>query len=275
MFNLVAGSGTQRAPLLLLLGLVLAEMLWTSWRRRPVYDWRETGASTLIAVGNRFIRPLTGLLLAPIFAYAYAHRLWTISLGGIAGFVLLVLVVDFLYYGYHRASHRVRWLWATHAVHHSSTHFNLSAAYRLGWTELLSGAWLIVLALVWIGVPAQLVAGAFALNLLYQFFLHTQTVGSLGVLEYVLNTPTHHRVHHASNAAVCDRNFGGILIIWDRLFGSFAAAPQDEPLRYGLAGLKASRNPLRILFGEWLRMLADARRAGSLREGLRVLISPP
>ncbi|MDP3294348.1 MAG: sterol desaturase family protein [Nevskia sp.] len=255
---LIQGAAqAQQRPLLLglLVMLVLLE-----WRLRPAaYDWRESAASTAVALGNLLIRPLTAALLVPLFAWASTHALFELPIRSPAAFVGLLLLVDLVYYGYHRASHRLHWLWATHSVHHSSTRFNLSAAYRLGWTDLLSGTWLWLLALVALGFPAPAVLGAFGMNLLYQFFIHTEAVGRLGWLEAVFNTPAHHRVHHASNAALRDRNFGGVLIVWDRLFGSFATAPADEPLRYGLAGIPRSDNPLQIVFGEWLRLIVAGR----------------
>lgn len=252
-----SAAQAQQRPLLLGL-LVLLALL--EWRLRPAaYDWRESAASTAVALGNVLIRPLTAALLAPLFAWVAARAPFELPVRTPLAFLGLLLLVDLVYYGYHRASHHLRWLWATHSVHHSSTHFNLSAAYRLGWTDLLSGTWLWLLALVALGFPAPAVLAAFGLNLMFQFFVHTEAVRSLGWLEWLINTPAHHRVHHASNEALRDRNFGGLLIVWDRLFGTFAQAPADEPLRYGLAGVPRSDNPLRIVFGEWGRLLADGR----------------
>jgi sterol desaturase/sphingolipid hydroxylase (fatty acid hydroxylase superfamily) len=252
-----SAAQAQQRPLLLGLLMLLALI---EWRLRPqAYDWRESAASAFIAFGNLLIRPLTGALLAPLFFRVAEHRPWSIPIEGPVPFLALMVLVDLAYYGYHRASHHLRWLWATHSVHHSSTRFNLSAAYRLGWTDLLSGTWLWLLALVAIGFPPTAVLAAFGLNLLYQFFLHTEAVGSLGWLEKVFNTPRHHRVHHARNQAVLDRNFGGIFIVWDRLFGTYAEAPQDEPLRYGLLGAPHTNQPLAIVFGEWGRMARDWR----------------
>ncbi len=267
----------QRRPLVLalLLALMLAEALWLRRLGRPGYDWRESAASTAIAVGNAVLRPLTALALLPVFGWVYEHRLFDWPLSGIGDFLLLFLAFDLLYYGLHRAHHRVRWLWATHSVHHSTTRFNLSAAYRLGWTDLLSGTWLFLLPLVWLGAPPLAVTAAFALNLLYQLFLHTETVGRLGWLEWVFNTPSHHRVHHACEPELLDRNFGGVLIVWDRLFGTFAAAEDGRALRYGLGRPEPEHHPLRIALGEWRRLFADLRRAGNLRNALRTALSPP
>ncbi|NGY03889.1 sterol desaturase family protein [Solimonas terrae] len=267
-------SGTaQRHPfmLLALIGLALAEVAWLAWRRRSGYDWRESGTSMAIAAGNALVRPLNALLLAPVFAWVYAHRVAHIEVQGPLAFAALVIAVDFIYYVFHRCSHRLRWMWATHGVHHSSTQMNLSAAYRLGWTELLSGSWLFLLLPVALGVPPVLVLAAFALNLAYQFLLHSRLIGRLGVLERVFNTPAHHRVHHAINEGLVDRNFGGILIIWDHLFGTFAAAGDEVDLRFGVIGQTASYNPLRIVFLEWQALFGDLRAAPDWRQRLRVL----
>lgn len=265
---------SQRGPAVLLLVLLVAvELLWLRRQGRD-WDWRESLASTAVALGNRLIRPLTALLLAPLFLYVHERRLLEIDIDSAWGFVALLLLVDFIYYWFHRASHRIAWLWATHGVHHSTTRFNLSAAYRLGWTDLLSGSWLFLLALVWLGLPAAAVLAAFSLNLLYQFFLHTEAVGRLGPLEWLFNTPSHHRVHHARNAALIDRNFGGVLIVWDRLFGSFAEAPADEALKYGLSDGDRGHHPLRIVFGGWLDLHKQLRRTAGWRARLRLLFLP-
>lgn len=277
MIEALNSSGPARPlALLLVIGLVAAEWRWLA-RRRPAslgYDLRETAASTLIALGNRLIRPLSAALLAPLFLWVHQHRLLDLRPQEAPGYLGAFLLVDFVYYWLHRSSHRIRWLWATHGVHHSSTRFNLSAAYRLGWTDLLSGAWLFALALVWLGLPPVVVIGALGLNLLFQFLLHTELVGRLGWLEWLFNTPAHHRVHHALNASVRDRNFGGVLIVWDRLFGTFAEAPADEALCYGLVGREPSHHPLRIVFGEWLALYRDLLQARGLRQALSLLFLP-
>jgi sterol desaturase/sphingolipid hydroxylase (fatty acid hydroxylase superfamily) len=169
----------------------------------------------------------------------------------------------------------VRIMWATHAVHHSATRFNLTAAVRLGWTGPLSGAVFFFLPLALIGFHPLAVLGMLLLNLLYQFFLHTEHAPRLGPLEWVLNTPTHHRVHHASNASCLDKNFSGVFIIWDRMFGTFAAPPKDEPLRFGLTTPLPSQNLLTVNFHEWRRLLRDTWQANGWRARLRVLVGAP
>jgi sterol desaturase/sphingolipid hydroxylase (fatty acid hydroxylase superfamily) len=239
------------------------------------HDVKETAASVGVAPGDVAARVLTGGLSAVPFFYLYQHRLFEIPLNAAWSWLTLFLGVEFLYYWFHFASHRVRWLWATHAVHHSATRFNLSAAIRLGWTGQLTGAFAFFLPLAWLGFHPLAIAFVIAVGLLYQFFLHTAASVSLGPLEWVLNTPNHHRVHHASNDACLDKNYGSVLIVFDRLFGTFAVAPQQEALRFGLKGRTPSNNPFAIALGEWTHLLRDVWSTRGLMPRLRVLFGPP
>jgi sterol desaturase/sphingolipid hydroxylase (fatty acid hydroxylase superfamily) len=175
----------------------------------------------------------------------------------------------------HRADHRVRWLWATHSVHHSPNELNLAAAYRLGWTQALSLGPIFLAPLVLMGFPPIIVGAALGLNLLYQFWLHAPWMPRLGPLEWVLNTPAHHRVHHASNPEYLDANFGGVLIIFDRWFGSFREERVGVPLRYGLVEPMSSYNPIVIGLREWIAILRDALSSRSLRALFDSTLGPP
>jgi sterol desaturase/sphingolipid hydroxylase (fatty acid hydroxylase superfamily) len=183
--------------------------------------------------------------------------------------------VEFAYYWFHRLSHRVRWLWASHAVHHTPEEMTFLSAIRLGWTNLLSGGWIIYLPLVLIGFDPRLILGLLALDLRYQFFLHTEAIGRLGPLEWILNTPSHHRVHHGRNASYLDKNFGGMVIVFDRLFGTFAAETDGEPIRYGLAHPMVSNNPVSLALGEWRRLFSDLSRAPTMAAAARIALRPP
>jgi sterol desaturase/sphingolipid hydroxylase (fatty acid hydroxylase superfamily) len=239
------------------------------------HDLAESAASLGVALGQQVMRAVEAGLLAIPFTFVYQHRLFEFATVTPLALVSLFLASEFVYYWQHRASHRIRWMWATHAVHHSATKLNFTAALRLGWTGAVSGNFLFLLPLVWIGFHPVAVLGMLGVNLLYQFFIHTELARRLGPLEWVLNTPAHHRVHHASNAPCLDTNYGGILIIFDRLFGSFAKAPKDEKLRYGLVGRAPTLNPVRIALGEWLAMFHDLRAAPSLSGKFRALFAPP
>jgi len=236
-----------------------------------MHDAKETLASVGVALGNVIAKAVTSGLSAVPFFFVYQHRLTDIPLDTIWSWFALFLGVEFFYYWFHLASHRVRWLWATHAVHHSATRFNLSAAVRLGWTGQLTGGFLFFLPLAWIGFHPAAIALMLALGLLYQFFLHTALPVHLGPLEWVLNTPRHHRVHHACNEACLDTNYGSTLIIFDRLFGTFAQAPPNEAMRFGLKGRAPSNNPVAIALSEWKHLIVDLWRASGLSRKLRVL----
>jgi sterol desaturase/sphingolipid hydroxylase (fatty acid hydroxylase superfamily) len=233
-----AAGSTRGLNLILLLtfGLMLIEWLYVRLALHDAdsHDLKETTTSIVTAIGNQLIRPATSFLVAFPLYFAYQHRLFEIPTT-IVTLVVLFVLVDFAEYWFHRAAHRVRFMWASHAVHHSSTRFNLTAAVRLPWTGALSGAVFFFVPLTLIGFHPLAVTAMALLNLVYQFFLHTEHAPRLGPLEWVLNTPAHHRVHHASNEHCLDKNFGGIFIIWDRLFGTFAEAPRDEKLRIAKA----------------------------------------
>ncbi len=206
----------------------------------------------------------------------YQHRLFDFDQTNPLALACLFLGSEFVYYWQHRASHRIRWMWATHAVHHSATRMNFTAAIRLGWTGLFSGTFLFFLPLAWLGFHPVAILAMIAANLFYQFFIHTELAPSLGPLEWPLNTPRHHLVHHATNAGCLDKNYGGVLIVFDRLFRTFAKAPENEPLRYGLANAgERSFNPIRIALGEWLAMAKECAAARTWRRRWRALLAPP
>ncbi|MBV9562927.1 MAG: sterol desaturase family protein [Bradyrhizobium sp.] len=257
------------------IGLMLLEYGLGRLANRHSHDWRESVASFGVALGQNLLRGLEAGLVAIPFVFLYQHRLLDFAQTGPLAIAGLFLGSEFLYYWQHRASHRIRWMWATHAVHHSPTRLNLTAAIRLGWTGNISGNFLFFLPLALIGFHPLATVAMLGVNLLYQFFIHTEFAPRLGALEWMLNTPSHHRVHHASNAACLDRNYGGILIVFDRLFGTFAEAPAGESLRYGLVGGEPTFNPFRIAFGEWIAMLRDAWHAQGARARLRALFGPP
>jgi sterol desaturase/sphingolipid hydroxylase (fatty acid hydroxylase superfamily) len=269
-------DGTLRSPLWIAVVAfcVLAELVWRKASGRG-YDG-STALTTLgLAIGYIPAAALNALVIGTTFGLVWAvapvrwplhdWRVW------VAGFLL----VEFAYYWFHRASHRVAWMWATHSVHHSAEQLTLLASLRLGWTNALSGGWLFYVPLVFAGFDPRLIASLLAFNLHYQFFLHTEAVGKLGPLEWIFNTPAHHRVHHASNAPYLDRNYGGVLILFDRLFGTLALERAEEPLRYGLAHRGSSRNPVRIAFGEWNRLLNAMRSSQGLRARLGLAFAGP
>lgn len=239
------------------------------------YDWKSWFTSSSDAMIRQLVNLIPLSLVGPAFALAWTHRLFTIPLGRWWSFALLLLGQEFCYYWLHRASHDVRWFWASHAVHHSPNDYTLAAAYRLGWTSKLSGEAIFNLPLIWLGFRPDVVAATLLFNLLYQFWLHTELVPWLGWLEWVLNTPAHHRVHHASNEVYLDKNFGGTLIVFDRLFGTFIEQRADTPCRYGLVQPLVSYNPGFIALHEWTAMVLDVWHARTWRERLCYAFGPP
>lgn len=239
------------------------------------YDWRAAGVSLFDAIVRQLIRLIPLPFLAVMFDYVYSHRIATIELDAIWAFVLLFFGQEFCYYWYHRAAHRVRWFWATHAVHHSPNQLNLSAAYRLGWTGGFTGTLLFFMPLAWLGFDPDVITATLSLNLLYQVWIHATWIPRLGWLEYFLNTPSAHRVHHASNLAYLDANYGGVLIIFDRLFGTYVPESDEEPCVYGWVEPIHSYNPLRVEFTQWAMLARDLAGARSLREIAGYLFRPP
>jgi sterol desaturase/sphingolipid hydroxylase (fatty acid hydroxylase superfamily) len=271
LFTILAWALPTVIALATLEGLILTFVV-----RRP-YNWRSWAASATDALVREYLvyAFFAVSLAGPLIELAWRHRLTTVPLNGLASFAVLFVGQEFCYYWFHRASHRVRWFWATHAVHHSPNEFNLGIAYRFGWTGRLTGSAVFYVPMIWLGFAPQAVFATLSLNLLYQFWLHTEWVPKLGWLEYVLNTPSHHRVHHASNAEYIDRNYGGVLIVFDRLFGTFAAERDGLPCRYGLVTPLVSNNPVRIAFHEWLKMARDLMSARTVREVIGTLFAPP
>ncbi|MCR9910682.1 sterol desaturase family protein [Vibrio campbellii] len=216
---------------------------------------------------------LTGLLIAKLYLWWFGWRLFDIEMT-VSTFLLLMVLQDFFYYWFHRASHRIRWMWAAHVVHHSSERMNFSTAFRQSLMYPLAGMWLFWLPLVIIGFDPKWVVFVVLLNLGLQFFVHTQSIRSLGPLEWVFNTPSHHRVHHGVNRQYIDKNYAGVLIIWDRMFGTFE--PEVETVRYGISKPVNSFNPITVTFAEWKDMFKEVARPNlSWRQRWRCLFAPP
>ena len=263
------------AVTLALMLVVIAEALLRRYVWRRPTDLRAVAASLADALVRRGLGVLGLTAAAPLPAAAHAHRLATIPMDTAAAWLGLFLLVEFAYYWHHRLTHRVRWFWATHSVHHSSNQLMLASAVRLGWTGRLGGAIAFFAPLVWLGFPPQAVYGLLAAGLFYQFWIHADWLPRLGPLEWVFNTPTHHRVHHASNPEYLDCNYGSTLIVFDRLFGTFVALRPDIEIRYGLTTPVLSHNPLRIAFAGWIALSRDFLAARGTRARLKTLFGPP
>lgn len=247
------------------------------WRRRrgKSYAWKAAFGSIVVFIGHISSGIAEQICTGPIWVSALANSVSIIDHDAWWSWVLVFIGVEFAYYWQHRWSHAIRWVWATHAVHHSSNDLTFMAAARLPWTSAISGQFLVWIPLVLLGFPPERVGLFAGLNLSYQFFIHTEMFPRLGFLEWFLNTPSHHRVHHATNECYVDRNFGGVLIIFDRLFGTFVEERQDVPCRYGLTPPLLSANPVRIAFNEWINLFRDVARARTWRQRLVAAFGSP
>jgi alkylglycerol monooxygenase len=248
--------------------LVVARLL-----ERDVYRLSDSvndlSCGILQQVAEVFLKTALFAGYAVLFA---SHRLFEIPATGAWAWAACFLGVDFLYYWFHRSCHEVGAGWAAHVVHHQSEEYNLSVALRQGALQP-AFSWVFYLPLALLGFPPAMFLVVSSFNTLYQFWIHTRLIGRLGPLEWVLNTPSHHRVHHGRNPKYIDRNHGGTLIVWDRLFGTFGEE-QDEPV-YGITKPLASWNPVWANLHQWSEMWEVARRARRPLDKLRILWKPP
>jgi sterol desaturase/sphingolipid hydroxylase (fatty acid hydroxylase superfamily) len=254
---------------------MIVEMFAIRSGARGQYEWRDTATSLVMGLGNTFAAVIFGGTVVAFGVWLYQFRLFDIPLTWWS-LALCLLGEDFTYYWFHRSAHRVRWFWASHVIHHSSQHYNLSTALRQTWTGFIAVSFIFRLPLFLIGFPPEMILFCGGVNLVYQFFIHTEVVGRLPWgLEYVLNTPSHHRAHHGTNARYLDRNYGGMLIIFDRMFGTFEAARDDEPVRYGIIRNLATFNPLWVGFHEWIAIGRDVVKAPDWRSRWMAIAGPP
>ncbi len=215
------------------------------------------------------------LFLGLAMALLWEFRLTTIEMT-LPMWAVLLFAQEFFYYWFHRASHRIRWFWCAHVVHHSGEHMNLSTAMRQSMTYSLNLSQIFWVPLILAGFPPAAVMVAYSINLAYQYFVHTESVGRLSPLvEFIFNTPSHHRAHHGRNDVYIDKNYGGIVIIWDRLFGTFQPELDEEPVDYGIPRQVKSRNLFTLNFHEWRDMFGDMLAPGPLHLRLAHLWKPP
>lgn len=260
----------------LVLTAALIEGIWLSRSRKEGYDWWASACSLVDLAGRQLLRFVPLAIIAPWMALAWDYRFFTQSLDNVGSVLLLFFGLEFFYYWYHRFSHTTRWFWSGHSPHHSPNQLNLSAAYRLGWFGRLTGSTLFFTPLVLLGFTPTVVLSALVLNLLYQFWLHADWVPRLGWLEGIFNTPSNHRVHHARNPEYLDANYGGVLVVFDRLFGSYIPERDDVPCDYGtVTPTVSSRNPFVLNFSPWIGLIKDLRSARSLHEVWMYTFGPP
>lgn len=259
----------------LLIGFIGIELGLTWILRKKYYAATDSLCSiTLGLVYAAVIALSAGTVLA---AYYWLHQFAVFDIdwaGSVVAILAAYIIVDFLFYWYHRAIHEVRLGWAAHVNHHSSQFLNAGTALRSSFVE----AWfepVFLIPAVLLGVEPIMVVALISLNHLYQYWLHTQLVGKLGPLEWVMNTPSHHRVHHASNIRYCDKNYAGTFIVWDRMFGTFEPEREDEPCVFGIRHQLESRNPITVTFHEWSALTRDVLGAKNVATALGHLFRPP
>nr|AAQ18193.1 probable sterol desaturase [uncultured bacterium] len=269
--------GLEKVFLLLMGPVFIAcmslEAWWLKRRQRQTYTVQGTAINVSLALSHAVADGIAWAVLVGLFDLLYQHRLFDIPINwwSVLG---LVIAQDFCYYWFHRASHRIRWMWASHVTHHSGQTMNLATALRQSPTYPISGMWVFWLPLALLGFETRHVILVVAVSLGYQFFVHTESVRKLPAwFEAVFNTPSHHRVHHARNPQYLDRNYAGVLIVWDKLFGTFV--PEDAPCDYGIVKQIHTTNPLVMMFHEWQAMGRDVKRPGALWLRVKHLWAPP
>lgn len=255
---------------LLLIGVELA-FAWHE--KKDFYRFNDAINDMSCGVADQVVGIFTKVLIFAGYLWVYENfRLLDISSKSILAWVVLLFGVDFCYYWFHRASHRMNAPWAAHIVHHQSEEFNLAVALRQG-TFQNWFSWLFYLPLGLIGFPPPMFLTMSAFDTLYQFWIHTRAIDKLGPLEWVMNTPSHHRVHHGRNPKYLDKNYAGIFIIWDRMFGTFE--PEVEPVVYGVTEPLESWNPIWANFQYWAKLKDLTKKFPRFIDRVKLFFMPP
>lgn len=255
---------------------MLLELYVSIKENKKTYETKDAFTSIAMGLGNVFLGFFSKAIVLLVFMVIYENfRIFTIPFAWWS-FVLLLFADDFSYYWFHRISHENRLFWASHVVHHSSEHYNLSTALRQTW----SGGFYTFIFWLWlplIGFHPGMILLQMSVSLLYQFWIHTEAIDKMPKwFEKVMNTPSHHRVHHGSNPLYLDRNHAGIFIIWDKLFGTFQPELRDEKVVYGLVSNINTYNPLKVAFHEWLAMGKDVFFGKkSVFDRVKYIVKPP
>jgi len=262
------------------LSMILTEVLISYTTSKDNYNILDTVSSLSIGAGNFVIEFVGHLTFSYIFQNHFKNSfqiLFNITPNFNTYFVLFLLD-DLTFYWFHRLSHECRLLWASHVVHHSSDKYNLSTALRQSWTGFIFSPFIFIWLNI-LGFPSEMLTVARSVSLIYQFWIHTELIENMGVwFEYIFNTPYHHRIHHASNTEYLDCNYGGILIIWDRLFKTIKT--QNSEIKYGITkqidpNQKYTYNPLKIAFHEWINMFSDLEKAKNIRDKFNYVFRGP
>lgn len=258
--------------------LFLAEWFYQARRGdSSAFHWRR--AATNFSLGGSYLGfelIVQALIVLPICLWLYQYRLFTIEVTWLSA-IPIFIAVEFSYYWFHRSSHRVNWFWSAHVVHHSDDQMNLSTAMRQSLLYSVTGWWLFFVPLMLLGVHPVWVFFFYAIDLIYQFFIHTETVGKLPKwVEYIFDTPSNHRAHHGTNGEYIDKNYGGVIILFDRWFGTYVEEDAiNNPVRYGAVGERSNDNIFQLIFAVFYRMWQQFFHAKGLKNKVKVLFSPP
>lgn len=253
--------------------LIAVEAYFAIRHAREEYDRKDAWTNIFIGFMSVVFGAIFGLFTGLAYIWAYEYAPYKMPMNAWWAWVLLLFVDDFAYYWFHRFSHEVRFFWNFHVVHHSSNQYNLSVAVRQSWFSGIAH-WIFYVPVAFLGFPLWAFATMHGLNLIYQFWIHTKHIKKLpAFLENTLNTPSHHRVHHGVNNPYLDKNYAGVFIIWDKLFGSFV--PETEEVRYGIIKPLESYNPLWINTHSWFEMWEAMRQKKTLAGKLRCILGAP
>lgn len=257
-----------------IVALIIAEVLWTHFHQVKAYTLKETLTNCYLAALNGSFDILMRGVVLVVMTFFYQHKLFDLGHGW-SYWLLLFLAEDFAFYTLHCVDHFCRFFWAVHVTHHSSPEFNLSTGFRSSvFQPLYRVAYFAPLA--WVGFQPMDVLLMYAATQIYGSLIHTERIKKMGWLEYILVTPSHHRVHHASNPRYLDKNMGMCLIIWDKLFGTFQPEDESDPPRYGITKTLNDRGPINIVFHEWKDLFSDLKNvAKNWRERLGFLLHGP
>ena len=253
--------------------LIVIELFWGWWKGNNTYRVNDSINSLslgLLSTATKFVFLNIGLLVFSGIEKNYA--VWAFDSSSLGHWLLAILLYDFLYYWFHRISHERQFFWGSHVVHHQSEDYNLSTALRQTSTSFFT-TWVFYIPCFFLGMPISMYVSIATAHLIYQFWVHTQHISTLGFLEWFMVTPSNHRVHHAQNADYIDKNYGGLLIIWDRLFGSFQKEHKEQPAIYGIRAPLASWNPIWANLHIFINMALDAWRTANWQDKFRVLWS--
>lgn len=252
--------------------LIGIELAYDFYKKLKYYRFNDSISNLSQGIGSQ----LTGLFMKTtlFFGYKYIFEHWRIFElpNNIWVWIILFIAVDFCYYWFHRMSHQINALWAAHIVHHQSEEYNLTVALRQSWFQSWF-SWVFYLPLALLGFEPLMFLTLSSFNTLYQFWIHTRGIKNMGFLEHILNTPSHHRVHHGSNPKYIDKNHAGTLIIWDKLFGTFQK--EEEEVYYGITSPLASWNPVWANVHYWVELLNTAKKADNITDKVKVFIKPP